>query len=297
MAESIRQRPFGFPRVPAGAGAFSRRVFGSRLAQIGAVILGIHLAVALAGIVWNPDATRLVGTIRADPSWVHPFGTDHLGRDVFARVVSGSAALIGVSAAAAITSVALGATIGALVSYRGGWLDQIVMRGVDIMLSFPIILVALLGASLLPSGYLSLYIVVSAVLAWPAIRVARAVFADVLSRDYITAAVLRGESVASVVTREALPNATGPLLVEFALRWNFAVILIASLSFLGVGVQPPTPDWGLMLFEARNELLITPWVAIAPALALASLAIAINFVADGLAAAFAQRTSVARADR
>jgi len=168
---------------------------------------------------------------------------------------------------------------------------------VDIMLSFPIILVALLGASLLPSGYLSLYIVVSAVLAWPAIRVARAVFADVLSRDYITAAVLRGESVASVVTREALPNATGPLLVEFALRWNFAVILIASLSFLGVGVQPPTPDWGLMLFEARNELLITPWVAIAPALALASLAIAINFVADGLAAAFAQRTSVARADR
>jgi peptide/nickel transport system permease protein len=124
------------------------------------------------------------------------------------------------------------------------------------------------------------------VLLFPAIRVARAVFLDILSRDFVTAARLRRESAASILAREALPSAVGPLLVEFAVRWNFAVILIASLSFLGVGVQPPTPDWGLMLFEARGDLLIAPWTAIVPAVALAGLAVAINFTADGFSSAF-----------
>jgi peptide/nickel transport system permease protein len=168
------------------------------------------------------------------------------------------------------------------------------MRFVDVMLSFPIILVALLTAAILPSGYLSLYFVTSLVLVFPATRVARAVFADIFARDFITAAVLRREAAVSVIAREALPNSTGPLFVEFAVRWNFAVILIASLSFLGVGVQPPTADWGLMLFEARTDLLIAPWIAIVPAVALAILTIAINFTADGLSAGFADRSDYHR---
>jgi peptide/nickel transport system permease protein len=267
--------------------------FATPQAKIGGALLLACLLLAVVGVLWNPDATDITADLRQGPSLDHPLGTDDLGRDVLLRVVAGSYRIIAVSAATAIVSMALGSLIAAFVAYRGGLLDLVTMRIIDLVLSFPMILVALLVAATLPSGYLSIFLLVVAVTVPAIIRITRTIFAEVFTRDYVTAAVLRGDSFASVVVREALPNAAGPLLVEFALRWNYSVILIASLNFLGVGVRPPTPDWGVMIFEARGDLLVAPWAAVAPAVALAALAVAINFTADALSAAVAHRSDVA----
>jgi peptide/nickel transport system permease protein len=271
-----------------------RATFHSPIAKLGGALLVGFVVLALVGAIWNPDANEISVDIRQDPSREHLFGTDHLGRDVLTRLIAGGYRIMGVSALAALTSIVLGAGLGAVVAYKGGKLDQVLMRILDVLLSFPVILVALLAAALLPSGYVSLYLVVVVLFVPPITRVTRSIFADHFSRDYVTVAALRGESVRSVAIREALPNAAPLLLVEFALRWNYAVILIASLNFLGVGVQPPTPDWGVMVYEARVGLLVAPWAAIIPALALAGLAVAINFAADGLANALAQRETNVR---
>jgi peptide/nickel transport system permease protein len=277
---------------PAATRGFLRGTFASPLAKIGAALILVHVGIALTGVIWQPSSTAISTDITAAPSLRHLFGTDQLGRDIFYRILDGSAKILGISAAVALSSTVIGAAIGAFAAYRKGIPDLLLMRIVDVLLSFPVILVALLAAALLPAGYLSIYLVVVGVHIPQVTRVARGVFADALARDYVTVARLRGESVASILVREALPNAVGPLSVEFALRWNYSVILIASLNFLGVGVQPPAPDWGLMLFDARDQLLVAPWAALAPALALASLAVAINFTADGLSSALAGRSFV-----
>jgi peptide/nickel transport system permease protein len=284
-------------RLPTGASTaweFARATFRPPLAKLGGVLLLGFVVLALVGLVWNPGAGDPSVDLRQGPSLEHPLGTDSLGRDVATRLVAGSFRIIGISAAAAITTIVLGGGLGALLAFRGGLVDQAVMRGLDILLSFPVILVALLAAALLPTGYLSLYLVVVLLFVPPIARVARAIFAEQFARDYVTAASLRGESAPSIIVREVLPNATGPLLVEFALRWNYAVILIASLNFLGVGVQPPTPDWGVMVYEARGDLTVAPWAAVSPAVALAALAVAINFTADGLSNAIARRSAGTR---
>jgi peptide/nickel transport system permease protein len=251
--------------------------------------VGAHLLLMLTALIWRPSPSAMSSDLESPPSFHHLLGTDHLGRDILQRVVAGSPYVLSVSFAAAVSAVALGAALGAWVAYRSGLVDLVLMRIWDLALSFPLILTALLGAAILPHGYLALYIVVTAVHIPGATRVCRAIFADGLSRDYVTAAVLRGESFSSIIVREALPNAVTPLAVEFAVRWNYALILIASLNYLGVGVQPPTPDWGLMLFEGRGEFVVAPWVGIPAAVALATLAVGINFTADGLASAVAHR--------
>jgi peptide/nickel transport system permease protein len=295
MADVAPELPAArFPTGTATAWEFARATFRSPLAKIGGVLLLGFVLLALVGLIWNPAADDPSVDLRQGPSLAHLLGTDQLGRDVATRLVAGSFRILGISAAAAITTIVLGGGLGAFLAFRGGLFDQVVMRVLDILLSFPVILVALLAAALLPSGYFSLYLVVVLLFVPPIARVARAIFAEQFARDYVTAASLRGESPASIILREVLPNATGPLLVEFALRWNYAVILIASLNFLGVGVQPPTPDWGVMVYEARGDLTVAPWSAIAPAVALAALAVSINFTADGLSNALAQRSPSVR---
>lgn len=271
-----------------------RNVFSSPTAKIGGTLLLFQLVMLMAAVTWQPTGTAISSNFLAPPSVSEPLGTDHLGRSVLERVVAGSPNVLGVSLASALTAVLLGVTLGGLLAYRGGILDLVVMRLVDLLLSFPLILAALLGAAILPRGYLSLYAIVVAVLTPGVTRVSRAIVADTLSRDFVTTAVLRGEAMSSILVREVLPSATGPLLVEFAIRWNLALLLIASLNFLGVGVQPPTADWGLMIFEARAQLTIAPWIAVVPAIALASLAVAINFSADGLSLALTRRHTPGR---
>jgi peptide/nickel transport system permease protein len=258
-------------------------------AKIGAIILLGFLVLALSAAVWQADESPVSKDIDTPPSAAHWLGTDHLGRDVALRMLAGSDHIIFVSFWAALTMIVVGSMLGALVAYQRGLIDQIAMRVIDVLLGFPTFLAALLIVAVLPAGYLSIFIVVVLVTIPSVTRVTRAVFLQIFTHDYIHAAILRGDSRVSLVFHEALPNAAGPLLVEFAIRWNFAVITIASLNFLGVGVQPPTADWGVMLYEAREGLSLAPWAAVAPALALASLAASINFTADGISRGLARR--------
>jgi peptide/nickel transport system permease protein len=276
-------------RLKLGQRSHLWRGVGDVQAKIGAIILLGFLILALVAAVWQPDERSISKDIDAAPTAAHLLGTDQLGRDVLLRIVAGSDHIIIVSFCAALTAIVVSSALGALVAYHRGLLDQVAMRVIDVLLGFPTFLAALLVIAVLPSGYLSIFIVVVLVTIPSVMRVTRAVFLQIFTRDYIYAAILRGDSRLSLFIYEALPNAAGPLLVEFAVRWNFAVITIASLNFLGVGVQPPTADWGVMLYEARERLSLAPWAALAPAVALASLAVSINFTADGISRAMARR--------
>lgn len=289
---------------PEGTQATARPVRGLRAAvargfsdvqtRVGGVTLLGFLAMALVAAVWQPNESAISRDIDVAPSAGHLLGTDHLGRDVLLRVIAGADNIIIVSFCAALVAIAASSLLGALVAYHRGLLDQITMRVVDVLLGFPIFLAALLVIAILPSGYFSIFLVVVIVTIPSVTRVTRAIFLQIFTQDYIAAAILRGESRLALLVHEALPNASGPLLVEFAVRWNFAVIIIASLNFLGVGVQPPTADWGVMLYEARGRLSLAPWAALAPAMALAALAVSINFTADGISRALALRGLGAR---
>lgn len=254
--------------------------------RIGAVLLTLYAGIVATGVIWHPDAEAITGVPFGSPSRHHWFGTDALARDIFHRVIDGGGLLILTSLCAALIAVGIGGTLGGFVAYKRGSLDFTIMRGVDVLLSVPVILYALLSSALLPPGYKSLCLLVGLLQVLPVTRISRGIFGDVFEREFLLAAALRGEPARKLIFREAMPNVVGPLFVEFALRWNLSLLLIASLNFLGVGVQPPTPDWGLMLYEGRNTLVVSPWSALAPAVCIAGLAVAINFTADAIARVF-----------
>ncbi|WP_137387869.1 ABC transporter permease [Rhodoligotrophos defluvii] len=257
--------------------------------RIGAVILAIQILLAVLGPWIAPFAQQQMMTGRPvqGPDLLHWFGTDQLGRDVFSRTLHGGWIVIVLSASGTILGVALGSVIGLTCGYVRGWLDEIVMRLVEAVLSIPFLVLALLAVSMAGpelSGSPLLVVLVVALIYTPRIaRMARAAALDIVTRDYVTAARLRGEPTYSVVVREMLPNAMGVLLVEFAVRAGYAPVLIGTLGFLGFGMRPPTPEWGLMISEYRNLLTVQPMAVFGPGLMLASLVIGLNFFTEGLA--------------
>lgn len=256
---------------------------------IGSAILALFFCVALTARFWAPYSYSEIGTGLpfSHPSSQHPFGVDQLGRDVFSRVVLGTDKELFLALTSTFIAMALGGGLGLLSGFVGGWFDEIVTRLIDLFISIPILIFALLvitaaGPDL--SGSLVLLVIVVALVYLPRIaRMARAVAIDLATRDFVTIARARGESVWSIVWREFAPNATGVLLVEFGVRAGWAPVLIGTLGFLGFGVRPPTPEWGLMISESRNALAVSPAVVMAPMLALSFLVIGLNFFTDGLA--------------
>jgi len=257
--------------------------------RIGFVILLVHLFVAASGPIWAPYGYSQMGTgiPLSGMSWEHPFGVDQLGRDVFSRVVHGSHVVILLSLSGTVIGLVVGAVLGLLSGYVGGWFDNLLQRFLESLISIPFLVLALIAiASAGPelSGNPVLVVLVVALVYAPRIaRIARAAAMDIATRDYVTVARLRGESAWSVMRRELLPNATGVLLVEFALRAGYAPVLIGSLGFLGFGIRPPTPEWGLMISENRALIIITPITVLGPGLALASLVVGLNLFTEGLA--------------
>lgn len=257
--------------------------------RLGSAILLIHLVVAATGPFWAPYGYSQMG---AGPplsgmSLAHPFGIDQLGRDVFSRVVRGSWIVISLSLSGTLLGLVIGAVIGLLSGYAGGWIDDIVQRFLEALISIPFLVLALIAiaaAGVDYSGNPILIVLVVALVYTPRIaRIARAAAIDIATRDYVTVARLRGESPWSVMRRELLPNATSVLLVEFALRAGYAPVLIGSLGFLGFGLRPPTPEWGLMISENRALLIIAPSTVLGPGLSLASLVVGLNLFTEGLA--------------
>jgi len=264
-----------------------RRAPGSL--RLGSIILLAHLLVAATGPLWAPYGP---GEMGAGPplsgmSWDHPMGTDQLGRDVFSRVVHGGHIVILLSISGTALGLVVGSVIGLLSGYVRGWADDVMQRLVEALISIPFLVLALIAVSAagpkLAGNALLLVLVVALVYTPRIARMARAAALDIVTRDYVTAAQIRGESSWSILRRELLPNATGVLLVEFALRAGYAPVLIGSLGFLGFGMRPPTPEWGLMISEYRSLIIISPVTVIGPGLMLASLVIGLNLFTEGLA--------------
>jgi peptide/nickel transport system permease protein len=257
--------------------------------RIGLVILALHLIIAATGPFWAPYGFSQMGTgiPLSGMTWTHPFGVDQLGRDVFSRVVHGGHIVILLSLSGTALGLVVGAVLGLLSGYIGGWFDNALQRVLEALISIPFLVLALIAiASAGPqlSGNPILVVAVVALVYAPRIaRMARAAAIDIATRDYVTMARLRGESAWSVMRRELLPNATSVLLVEFALRAGYAPVLIGSLGFLGFGLRPPTPEWGLMISENRALIIITPVTVLGPGLALASLVVGLNLFTEGLA--------------
>jgi peptide/nickel transport system permease protein len=257
--------------------------------RIGAIVLLLHLIVAMTGPFWAPYgyAQMGAGLPLTGMSWAHPFGVDQLGRDVFSRVVHGSHIVILLSLSGTMLGLLVGAILGLLSGYVGGWFDDVLQRLLEAVISIPFLVLALIAiASAGPelSGNPVLVVLVVALVYAPRIaRMARAAAIDIATRDFVTVARLRGERAWSVMRRELLPNATSVLLVEFALRAGYAPVLIGSLGFLGFGLRPPTPEWGLMISENRALLIVSPVTVLGPGLALASLVVGLNLFTEGLA--------------
>jgi peptide/nickel transport system permease protein len=257
--------------------------------RIGAFILLVHLVIAVTGPFWAPYgyAQMGAGIPLSGMSWAHPFGIDQLSRDIFSRVVHGSHIVILLSLSGTALGLVIGAIVGLLSGYIGGWFDDILQRFIEALISIPFLVLALLAmAAAGPeiAGNPVLVILVVALVYAPRIaRMARAAAIDIATRDYVTVARLRGESPWSVMRRELLPNATSVLLVEFALRAGYAPVLIGSLGFLGFGLRPPTPEWGLMISENRALLMVSPITVLGPGLTLASLVVGLNLFTEGLA--------------
>ena len=257
--------------------------------RVGAAILLIHLLAAVIGVFWTPYGFRemATGTFPSGASWAHPFGVDPLGRDVLSRVLHGGHTVIWLALSGTVLGAVLGASLGLLSGYLRGWFDEIAMRVAEALISIPFLILGLLVVSMAPAdvrGEPALVVVVLGFIYLPRFaRMGRAAALDIVTRDYVTIARLRGESWWYVVRRELLPNATGVLLVEFALRASTAPVLVAALGFLGFGLRPPTPEWGLMIAENRQFIVVAPETLLGPGLALASLVVGLNLWTEGLA--------------
>lgn len=216
------------------------------------------------------------------PSLRHPFGTDRWGRDVFSRVIIGSRTAFSLALSATLLGLAGGTALGLSAAYFGGWVEEVLGRTMDILMSFPALLIAMFVLGVLGPGTINVIVVIG-IAHIPRIgRVARSASLQVKNQEFVEAARVRGESNLYIMVAEILPNILDTLGVEAAIRFAYSIFLSASLGFLGLGVQPPTADWGLMISESRNYLQVAPWLAIFPALAIASMVLGANFLAEGL---------------
>lgn len=254
---------------------------------VGLVLVAFHIVLAIVSPAIAPyDFKELSAQlILNSPSAEHWFGTDNLGRDVFTRTMLGGRQAILVTTISTVLAITWGGLLGVLLGLVGGRLDEFLMRLVDAFLSLPWILVLLLIVVMIGFTPGVLILTLGFFYGIPVIRMARAATHDVVVLDFVTAARARGESRFTIVRKELLPNVLDVLLVEGAMRWSWMLLAFSSLSFLGFGVTPPTPDWGLMISDARSFMSFAPWAALAPVVALSSLIIGINLSADALAKA------------
>jgi len=249
------------------------------------VVTNVILAIISPWIVPYDFKAVNANIILDGPSWQHWLGTDQLGRDVLTRTLLGGRQAMIVTMTATPLAILWGGCLGIYTGLVAGRFDEIVMRIVDAFLSLPWILKMLLIIVMFGSGIFVLIPTLAFFYGIPVIRIARAATHAVVARDYVSAARARGQSRLSIIWFEILPNVLDALLVEGAMRCSWMLLAFTSLSFLGFGVSPPTPDWGLMIADARSYMAIAPWAGLAPVIALSLLIIGINLTADALAKA------------
>lgn len=276
----------GTPIAPAGSRLWAalRQLLTRPAAAIGLSVSVLFVLIALFGPLLAPYGAneQIFEDVRQPPSTEHWFGTDNLGRDVFSRVILGARDVLTLAGLGTLIAVVLGTVIGLLSGYQGRLLDEAIMRFFDSLLSLPALLLALLLLGSLGPSRNSVLAVIVVVYTPIVARVVRSVVLSVKSKGYVEAARVQGESLSYLLFREILPSTLPALAVEAALRFSYAIFLVASLGFLGVGVQPPSPDWGLMVKEARAIVTQAPWALYFPAGAIAVVVIGVNLLADTL---------------
>ncbi|RWF78402.1 MAG: ABC transporter permease [Mesorhizobium sp.] len=250
-------------------------------AWFGVVVILGYVFVALLAPWIAPYGETQVFTEAFAP-WSQEFivGTDQLGRDVLTRLIYGARNTIGIAFATTLLSFAVGVTLGLLAAMYRGWLDQILSRAVDVLMSIPSLIFALMLLSIFGSSVTSLILIIALLDSTRVFRLARAVGLNVAVMEYVEAAQLRGEGPRWILTKEILPNVLPPLIAEFGLRFCFVFLTIAALSFLGVGIQPPTADWGSMVRENATLITYGDITPLLPAGAIALLTVSVNFVVD-----------------
>jgi peptide/nickel transport system permease protein len=256
------------------------------------VIVILFALIAVFGPVIAPYEydTIIRGAARQPPSPTYLFGTDRLGRDIFSRVLWGAREIIAIPGIATSIAVVAGSCIGLFLGYTGGWVDELVSRALDSLLAIPALLLALVMLGTVGPSPFGIILVIVLLYIPIVTRVIRSATLSVRSSGFIEAARLRGESRLYILFREILPSVLPALMVEAALRFSYAIFLTSSLGFLGLGVQPPSPDWGRMVNEAREGYARTPWALWFPAGAIATLVIGVNLLADGLRRVFRYET-------
>jgi peptide/nickel transport system permease protein len=254
--------------------------------KIGAGIVVLVIAIAVVGPLVAPHSpTEFVAVPNTGPSADALFGADALGRDVLSRFLHGGLSVLWMAAAATVIGVVAGVIIGLVAAYTRGWLDDVLMRASDVVLAFPQIILALLAVSAI-GPKLWLIVIVVAVTHTPRVaRVIRGAAQEIVERDFIKSAEAVGEKRSRIIFGELLPNVTSPLLVELGLRMTYSIGLVAAVSFLGFGLQPPAADWGLMINENRLSITVQPWAIALPVLAIGLLTVGTNLITDGIARA------------
>jgi peptide/nickel transport system permease protein len=257
--------------------------------MIGLIIVVFWVFMALfSNAIFQSFTAQDAANSLQPPSSAHWFGTDDLGRDVFARTMAGARSVLIIAPLATMLALLWGGIIGLISGFYRGITDEIIMRAIDVLLALPIIITSILILSLFGKGTAIIIIAIGALFTPVVSRTVRAAVIGEREREYVMAARLRGERSAFVMGREILPNITQPIIVEGTIRLGYAVFTAATLSFLGFGLVPPSPDWGLTIANERIFLQIAPWTVMFPAAALASLVVAVNLITDGLGRTFSK---------
>ena len=254
-----------------------------------AIIIGWVITAVLGQRITPYDPFDDFARGHLPPSPDHWFGTDRLGRDVLSRVMVGSRDVLIVAPLAALLGVTAGTLLGLVMGYYRGWVDNLLGRLIEAFLALPVILVSLMTLVVLGSSPVIVVAVVGTLFAPIVARTVRSAVLAERELDYVTAATLRGESGPFILSREIFPNVLGPIVVEMTVRFGYAIFTVATLSFLGVGLQPPSPDWGLSISEEYSNMISGVWwPTLFPAIAIASTVIALNLIADSLQSVLAE---------
>jgi peptide/nickel transport system permease protein len=264
-----------------------RSVLRTAEGKIGVGLGAFMIGLIVLGGLFGPATDYNVAMPGSGPSAAHWFGTDALGRDVLSRFLHGGTSVLLIPLIAVTLSLIIGGSLGLFGAYYGGWPDIIISKAFDIVLTLPPLLIVLVIIGGLGASNTVLIITVALVYAPGLGRVVRGTAQQIIVNPYVLSAQARGESDVAIIFREVLPNVSGPTLAEFGLRLTYGILFVATLSFLGLGVQPPSPDWGLMVAENRGLITVAPWGTMLPALGITALAVALNLTADAISRALA----------
>lgn len=262
-----------------------RVILSSRVAVVGLVIVLFWVVVAISAPLitkYDPTKDQDYKALDQGPSAKHLLGTDHLGRDVWSRIAYGARTILVLGPLSVAVAFLIGMALGLPAAYYGGWLDEVIMRFLDALMAFPTIVLYMIIIAALGASPVNVVIAISIGGAPGIARLVRALTMDIRTREYVSAAKLRGDRAIRIMAREILPNCRGPLIVDFLLRVGYAAFYIGTLGFLGLGLPPPRPDWGGMVQEGHARMMANPWPVLAATAAIVSLVIGLNLFADGL---------------